>query len=83
MSSRDRVNAVLIGKVRDADGFPGELLEDPDTGARFIAYSIETWEQRSTYLTGLKLLSESERSILDRDTFEVVHETPTTDPVAD
>ncbi len=43
----DSVNAVLIGCVKDRDGFKGELLEDPLTGARMIAYAPETWWQKT------------------------------------
>ena len=42
----DRVNAVLIGRVKDAEGFPCDLLEDPDTGAQMLAYEPETFWQK-------------------------------------
>ncbi len=83
MSSRDRVNAVFIGKARDEHNFPCDLLEDPLTGARFTAYDVETWWERNRYLAHLEAIGQSERHISNRDTFEVVHETPTTDRVAD
>ena len=42
----DRVNAVLIGRVRDTEGFPCDLLEDPLTGAQSLAYEPEVWWQK-------------------------------------
>lgn len=46
----DRVNAVLIGRVKDADGFSADLLEDPLTRARMLAYDPETWWKRGRLL---------------------------------
>ncbi len=46
----DRVNAVLIGRVKDAHNFPCELLEDPLTGERMLAYTPEVYWQRGEYL---------------------------------
>ena len=43
----DRVNAVLIGRVKDAEGFPCDLLEDPDTGAQMLAYEPEVHWQKA------------------------------------
>ena len=42
----DRVNAVLIGRVRDSEGFPCDLLEDPLTGAQSLAYEPEVFWQK-------------------------------------
>ncbi len=77
------VNAVLIGKVRDKEGFYADLLEDPLTGARFLAYSVEDFYERQQYLTHLEAIGQSDRHVSDRDTFEVVHEKRTTHRVAD
>ncbi len=38
----DRVNAVLIGQGRDELNYPVEVLENPVTGARMVAYDVET-----------------------------------------
>lgn len=45
----DRVNAVLIGQVRDREGFRAELLEDPLTGSRMLAYTPEEWWSKCEY----------------------------------
>lgn len=54
----DRVNAVFIGFVRDAEGFPAQLLEDPLTKRRFLAYDVDVWMERAMYLAELKKLNE-------------------------
>lgn len=46
----DRVNAVLVGRAKDEHGFPAELLEDPQSGARMLAYTPEDWWERGRYL---------------------------------
>lgn len=52
----DRVNAVFIGRIKDEHGFSAELLEDPITSARFLAYEPETWWQRGHYLQHLEAM---------------------------
>lgn len=49
----DRSNAVLIGHGRDEFGFKVEILENPVTGARMLAYTPEDWWERGRYLTHL------------------------------
>lgn len=77
MSSRDRVNAVFIGKAKDEHNFPCDVLEDPITGARFTAYDVETWWERNRYLAHLEAFGREDGSVSDRDTFEVVYENRT------
>lgn len=77
------VNAVLIGKVRDKEGFYADLLEDPTTGARFLAYSPEDYYERQRYLAYLDAHGKSDGQVSDRDTFEVVHEIRTPHRAAD
>lgn len=57
----DRVNAVLIGQVKDKEGFPAELLEDPDTGARMLAYDVDTWWERGRYLQEREAMAKRRR----------------------
>jgi hypothetical protein len=47
----DRVNAVFVGRVKDEHGFPAQLLEEPGTGRRYLAYDPDTWWERGRYLS--------------------------------
>lgn len=42
----DRVNAILIGRAKDQDGFPCDVLEDPKTGQQLLAYTPEVHWQK-------------------------------------
>lgn len=42
----DRVNAVIVGRVKDAEGFACDLLEDPQSGSQMLAYEPETFWQK-------------------------------------
>jgi hypothetical protein len=55
--SVDRLNAVHIGYGKDALGFRCEVLEDPDSGARMVAYSPEDWWNRNRHIETLKSLN--------------------------
>ena len=49
-----RWNAVYLGEGKDELNFPCQILEDPVTKARLVAYDVETWWQRCEYLTHLQ-----------------------------
>lgn len=53
----DRVNAIHLGYGKDQLGFRCEVLEDPDTGARMLAYSPEDWWERQRYIQTLQSLN--------------------------
>lgn len=65
----DRVNAVLIGEGRDEMGFKCEVLENPDTGARMVAYDVETWWDRAQHLTRLEAVGKRDQIEASRVTF--------------
>ncbi len=65
----DRVNAVLIGYGRDENNFPCQVLEDPDTGARMVAYDVETWWERAQHLTRLEAVGKRDQIEASRVTF--------------
>ena len=45
-----------IGYGRDELNYPVEVLEDPVTGARMVAYDVETWWERAEHLTRLEAI---------------------------
>ncbi len=65
----DRVNAVLIGYGRDEFNFPCEVLEDPATGARMVAYSPEAWWDRCQHLTRLIAVGKRDQCEASKVTF--------------
>ncbi len=64
----DRVNVVLIGYGRDELNYPCEVLEDPGTGARMVAYSPETWWERCEHLTRLEAIGKRDQRDASRVT---------------
>ncbi len=65
----DRVNAVLIGQGRDELNYPVEVLEDPVTGARMVAYDVETWWERAEHLTRLEAIGKRDQAEASKDAF--------------
>ncbi len=65
----DRVNAVLIGQGRDELNYPVEVLEDPVTGARMVAYDVETWWERAEHLTRLEAIGKRDQAEASKDVF--------------
>ena len=65
----DRVNAVLIGQGRDELNYPVEVLEDPVTGARMVAYDVETWWERAEHLTRLEAIGKRDQAEAAKDAF--------------
>ncbi len=65
----DRVNAVLIGQGRDELNYPVEVLEDPVTGARMVAYDVETWWEWAEHLTRLEAIGKRDQAEASKDAF--------------
>ena len=65
----DRVNAVLIGQGRDELNYPVEVLENPVTGARMVAYDVETWWERAEHLTRLEAIGKRDQAEASKDAF--------------
>jgi hypothetical protein len=42
-----REDIVFVGRIKDTDGFPCDLLENPHTGARYLAYEPEVHWQKA------------------------------------
>lgn len=52
----DSVNAVHIGYGKDSLGFRCEVLEEPGTGRRYLAYDVETWWNRCNHINHLEAM---------------------------
>ena len=68
----DRVNAVSIGFGKDEMGFRCEVLENPVTGARMVAYDVETWWERAEHLTRLEAIGKRDQAEASKDAFNPV-----------
>ena len=59
--SVNRESAVSIGYGRDEHNYPVEILEEPCTGRRYLAYTPETWWERAQYLTHLEAIGKRDQ----------------------